>query len=400
MNTARIVVARMRQRPLQTLLSMLLLGLGVATLVFVLLVHSQLARQLARDARGVDLVVGAKGSPLQLILSAVYHVDVPTGNVPLSTLAWLRAQRLVRSAIPLSLGDSHRGFRIVGSEPGLLALYGASVERGSLWRQRMEVVAGSEAARATGLDVGGRFFGTHGLAVEGPVHEDAEFTVVGVLAPTGTVVDRLLVTGLDSVWFTHEGTPADETERKILADEREITAVLVSYASPLAAASLPRQVNAESRLVAAVPANELARLFAVVGVGIEAMRAFAVVLMASAALALFVALMSALEERRYDVAVMRLLGASRGQVAWLLLAEAWVLGAAALAIGVALGLLAVAVVGGWLAQARSFAVSALSFDAELGWVVLLALGVTTLAAALPAWRASRMDVHQTLAQGQ
>jgi putative ABC transport system permease protein len=400
MNAWRIVFARLRQRPLQTLLSMLLLGLGVATLVFVLLVHGQLSRQLARDARGVDLVVGAKGSPLQLILSAIYHVDVPTGNVPFATLQTLRAQRLVRSAIPLSLGDSYRGFRIVGTETDLLALYGARIERGAAWRQTMEVVAGSVAARDAGLAVGSRFHGTHGLVAGGPVHEDVEYTVVGVLAPTGTVADRLLLTGLDSVWFVHEGTPADEVERRILAEEREITAVLVTYASPLAAASLPRQVNAESRLMAAVPANELARLFAVVGVGIETMRAFAIVLVAAAALALFVALMNALEERRYDIAVMRLLGASRGQVAWLLLAEAWVLGVAALAVGFLLGLAAVAAVGGWLAQARSFTVSALGLDAGLLWVALLALGVTTLAAALPAWRASRMDVHQTLAQGQ
>ena len=89
----------------------------VATLVFVILVQSPLTRQLERDARNIDLVVGAKGSPLQLVLSAVYQVDVPTGNVPLTAVDLLRSNRLIAQAIPLSMGDSFRGFRIVGTEP-------------------------------------------------------------------------------------------------------------------------------------------------------------------------------------------------------------------------------------------------------------------------------------------
>ena len=130
--------------------------------------------------------------------------------------------------------------------------------------------------------------------------------------PTGTVLDRLVITDKASVWRVHEGEPASADERAILEAEREVTALLVRYASPLAAAIVPRQVNAESRLMAASPASELARLFAVVGIGINTMRVFAAVLIASSLLALFVTLYNALEERRYDIAIMRLLGASRG----------------------------------------------------------------------------------------
>ena len=399
MNSMRLVLAQLRRRPLQTALGVILLALGIATLVFVTLVHGQLSRQLEHDARHVDLVVGAKGSPLQLVLSAVYQVDVPTGNVPLAALAQLRSNRLVAQAIPLSLGDSFRGFRIVGTELAYFDLHEARLAVGKLWERPMEAVLGAEVARFSGLAVGSTLFGTHGLAEGGAVHEDAKYEVVGILAPTGSVIDRLVLTDTGSVWRLHEGEAADDEERKTLEAEREITAVIVRYASPMAAAILPRQVNAESRLMAASPANEVARLFAVVGVGIDTMRAFAWILVGSALLSLFVTLFNALEERRYDIAIMRLLGAGRVRIAWLMMLEAWLLAAMALVSGLAIGLGAVAVVGHWLAAARSFSLSAAEFAPALVANVLVALAVTTLAAALPAWRASRMDVARTLAQG-
>jgi putative ABC transport system permease protein len=398
-NALRIVLAQLARRPLQTVLAVVLLALGVATLTFVILVQGQLSKQLARDAQGIDLVVGAKGSPLQLILSALYHVDVPTGNVPLAAMDQLRRNRLVAQVIPVSLGDNYRGFRIVGTEPALLEHYGARLAGGALWTAPMQSVIGSEVARVTQLAVGGTLAGTHGLAQGGAEHEEARYEVVGVLAPTGTVLDRLVLTDKASVWRVHEGDPADDTERRVLEEEREVTALLVRYASPMAAAIVPRQVNAESRLMAASPASELARLFAVIGVGIDTMRVFGGVLVASSLLALFVTLYNALEERRYDIAIMRLLGASRARVAILLLMESWLLALVALLAGLALGLAAVAIVGNWLAQSRAFVVSPGTFAPELLWIGIVAVAAATLAAALPAWRASRMDIAATLARG-
>jgi putative ABC transport system permease protein len=399
MNALRIVVAQMARRPLQTVLAIVLLALGVATLTFVVLVQGQLSKQLARDAQGIDLVVGAKGSPLQLILSALYHVDVPTGNVPVASVDQLRRNRLVAQVIPVSLGDNFRGFRIVGTEPALIEHYGARLAGGALWTAPMQAVIGSEVARVTKLAVGGALSGTHGLAQGGAEHEESRYEVVGVLARTGTVLDRLVLADKASVWRVHEHDPADDAERRALEEEREVTALLVRYASPLAAAIVPRQVNAESRLMAASPANELARLFAVMGVGIDTMRVFGGVLIASSLLALFVTLYNALEERRYDIAIMRLLGASRARVAVLLLIESWLLAFVALLAGLALGLAAVAIAGNWLAQSRAFVVSPGTFAPELLWIGIVAVAAATLAAALPAWRASRMDVAATLARG-
>ncbi|HEU0203642.1 MAG TPA: FtsX-like permease family protein [Burkholderiaceae bacterium] len=405
-----LAFAQLRQRPLQLVLSLLLLALAVATLAFVMVVQSQFSRQLLRDVAGTDLVVGAKGSPLQLILATVYHVDVPTGNVPVATVAQLRANRLVARAVPVALGDNYRGFRIVGTEPAFLERYGARIERGVVWgaaakaapslerTAEMPAVIGSAVARATGLRIDDRFMGAHGLAAEGSVHENAAYHVVGVLAPTGTVADRLVLTALESVWRVHEGDAADPVEAKILEEAREVTAVLVTYATPLAAALLPRQVNAEPNLMAAVPATELARLFAVAGVGIDVVRAFSVVLFIAGLLALFVATTNLLEARRYDIAIVRLLGASRARVAALLLVQAWLLGIAAVFLGLGAAFAALWAMGRWLAAARSFTLGP-AWPPEVILVIVVALFVSTLAVLWPAWRAARMDVHETLAQG-
>ena len=115
-------LAYLKDRGLNTALNILLLALSVASLVILLLFSSQLENRFDKDAQGIDMVVGAKGSPLQLILSSVYHVDIPTGNVPLDTVPLLRRQLGVAEAIPLALGDSFRSFRIVGTEPAYPAL--------------------------------------------------------------------------------------------------------------------------------------------------------------------------------------------------------------------------------------------------------------------------------------
>jgi putative ABC transport system permease protein len=398
MNAWRLIIAQLLRKPLQTVLAVVLLALGIATLVFIVLVQGQLSRQLTRDAQGIDLVVGAKGSPLQLILSAVYHIDVPTGNVPVAAIDQLRANRLIAQVIPVSLGDNFRGFRIVGTEPALIEHYGGRLAAGALWTAPMQAVIGAEVALGTGLSIGSTFSGTHGLTEGGAAHEESNYSVVGILMPTGTVLDRLVITDKASVWRVHEGEPASADERATLEAEREVTALLVRYASPLAAAIVPRQVNAESRLMAASPASELARLFAVVGIGINTMRVFAAVLIASSLLALFVTLYNALEERRYDIAIMRLLGASRSRIVGLMLFEAWLLAFVAIVLGLLIGLVAVAVVAHWLSQARAFTVTA-HVTPELLWIGIVAFLTATIAALLPAWRAGRMDVAQTLAKG-
>jgi putative ABC transport system permease protein len=391
-NLPGLAASYLRARPLQTALSLVLLALGAGTIVTLLLVVGQLEARMGRDARGIDLVVGAKGSPMQLILSGIYHADAPTGNIPLSAVDLLRKNRLVKRAIPLALGDSWKGYRIVGAGKEYPEHYGARLAAGKFHEQEMEAVLGHEVAARTGAGVGARFAGAHGVGGEGAEHEEA-YTVVGVLEPTGSVMDRLVLTSIESVWDVHEHGQGGKDK------EHEVTVVLVQYASPLAAATLPRQVNSQSELQAASPAYETARLFRIVGAGVEALRAFAAVLMLAAGLSVFIALYTALEERRYDLAVMRTLGASPARLFGLLLMEGLVLALAGAALGLVLGHGLAAALGVWLDAQQQYPVSGLVFRAGELWVLAAALGVGLAAALLPAWRAYRTDVAGTLSRG-
>jgi putative ABC transport system permease protein len=203
------------------------------------------------------------------------------------------------------------------------------------------------------------------------------------------------------VWHVHEEHqgPQDEADRKAMEADREVTVVLLQYASPLAAATLPRQINSKSELQAASPALETARLFRIIGVGAEALRAFALILMIAAGLSVFIALYTALEERRYDLAVMRTLGASPRRLFGLLLLEGLGLALLGALIGLLLGHLFASLLGAWLQSQQQYAVSGLAWREEELWLAAAALAVGLLAALLPAWRAYRTDVSHTLAHG-
>jgi len=398
-------------RPLPAALNLLLLSLGLAAVTLVLLVSRQIDDAFERDVQGIDLVVGAKGSPLQLILAGVFHIDVPPGNIALADFEALARQPLVAEAIPLSLGDSFSGYRIVGTTPQYPAHYGAALAQGRLWQQPMEAVLGATVARAMASAaqdappgqgdalLGRRFVGSHGLAGGGHAHGDHPYTVAGVLAACGCVLDRLVLTATESVWTVHETAQADDADDlEALRQEREVTLALVRYRSPLAAVTLPRYINANTPMQAAAPAVEVTRLLRLLGVGADVLKAFGAVLLGVAALSVFIALWNAVRERRADLAMLRMLGASPVRVGGLLLAEALWLALLASALGLAGGHALAAVVG-WILQAQNAmpVTGALWLPEE--WAVPgLAVAVAFVAALLPAVQAYRVDVADLLAR--
>ena len=476
MNSFLLGARTVRSRPLPAVLTVLLLALGIATVIVVLLFQRELQDRLGRDARGIDLVVGAKGSGLQLVLCAVFHADVPTGNVRLAELRDIARHPMVAGVIPLSLGDAYRGFRIVGTTHGYVGHYGGAIVQGRLWERPMEAVIGSRAARETGLRTGESFLGAHGLTGDSVLlHGEHPYRVVGVLHETGTVLDRLILVDSASVWEVHavHGTPEaapdgeghqDESARDTGRDDHEaapsragpadgaaatgstgaggaatgstgagidatgsagtgaaatgstgagiaggghsglpagdgeITALLVMYRSPLAAITLPRAINAGTALQAASPALETARLFLLLGTGLDVFRMFAGILVAASALSLFIALWHAMHEQRYDLAVMRTLGASRGRILRFVLVQGAVLGVAGAALGVALGHAVGWAAAGWLERVRSVSVGALGWAPEEGFIVAGAILIALAAAAVPAVRAYRLDVVAVLAE--
>jgi putative ABC transport system permease protein len=398
MNLLQLAWSYLRARPLGTLLNVLLLALGVGTIGFVLIVNGQIGTSLNRDAQGIDLVVGAKGSAIQLMLAGIFHLDVPTGNISLKSAQELAKNPMILKVVPLSIADSFSGFWIVGTTPDYIDLYRGAFASGQPWNDRMQAVLGATVASRTELAIGGRFVGSHGLAQGGPVHGDSVYTIVGILKPTGTVLDRLVLVNSESVWFVHEGNITDPDEKKVIEDERQVTVLLVQYATPLAAASLPRKINTETNMQAASPAYETARLFRMIGVGADVIRAFGGVVLATAALSLFIALYHALNERAYDIAVLRTLGARPASIALMLLLEALILAVFGGILGLLLAHGLAAILAWWMTQQESIPIDAWAFSGEELWLLVPSLLAATLAALLPSWRAAQANISATLAR--
>ena len=397
MKTIALAFRYLWSRPLQALLNLLLLTLGLASITFVLLASEQIDRAFQRDLAGIDLVVGAKGSPMQLILAGVFHIDVPPGNIRLDDVQELAKKPQVKQLIPLSLGDSFRGVRIVGTTPAYLQHFRLQIADGKPWYATMETVVGAQAAVATGLKPGSQFAGSHGLGGGGHMHGNTPYRVVGVLAPCGCVVDRLILTATESVWQVHETDMAtDAQDRKALEAEREVTMALITYNSPLAAVTFPRYVNSETEMQAAAPAVEVSRLLRMLGVGSEVLRGLGAVLLLAAALSVFVALWNAVRERRADLAMLRMLGASPAKVAALLLCEALWLAVLASMLGLAAGHGLTALVGYMLQAQQSLPLSGWQWIAVEAWIPAAALAVAGVAALIPAVSAYRVDVARLL----
>ena len=256
----------------------------------------------------------------------------------------------------------------------------------------------------SGLTVGATFAGAHGMGGDSEnMHDEHPYKVVGVLRPTGTVVDRIVITDVTSLWAVH----ASQYEVKDVAriaellpeEGKELTALLIQYSSPMAAAILPRYVNANSEMQAASPAYETARLFNIIGVGVDVIRGFALVLIFSAGLSVFIALYNALEERRYDLAIMRALGARPRKLMALLLFEGLLLAVIGAVLGLVLGHALTEALGFALKRAHQPEVTGWVWNVEELWLIVVALAVGVIAALIPAWRAYRTDIAGTLARG-
>jgi len=384
-------------KPLSAVLNVLVLALGLGSLAVILMAQQRVQQALERDVAGIDVVVGAKGSPLQLILAGVYHLDVPPGNIALADVEALRQNPQVAQLIPISLGDNLNGFRIVGTTPEYPALYGGQLASGQWWQAPMQAVLGAQVAKATGLRVGDRFAGLHGLGAGGHAHGDHPYVVSGVLASSHSVLDRLVLTATESVWAVHETDMATDAEDlAALQAEREITLALIRYRTPLAAVTFPRHVNGGTHMQAAAPAYELSRLLRMLGAGADVLRALGVALLGVAALSVFMALWQAVRERRADLAMLRMLGAGPAKLAGLLLAESMWLAALACVLGLALAQGLMAGLPLLMPTESAGLLATTAWPLELWAVPALAWAVALAAAALPAWGAYRVDVAQLL----
>ena len=419
------------------LLSLILFALGVGLVSLIMLLNKQLDQQFARNLEGIDMVLGAKGSPLQLVLSSVYHLDAPTGNINIGEAkAFLRpGHPLIAKSIPLSLGDSYQGYRIVGTSPEIIEHYKATLAEGALWDHSLEVTIGSRIAEREGLQIGDEFFSTHGLDINDDLaHDDAgAFKVTGILNPSGTVLDQLILTSPESIWevhdhdnplaadeepedhdeegHTHTESEHDEEEHDHDHDhdhpsiplheqiDRDITAILVTFKARNAMTlNLPRTINENTNLMAANPSYEISKLFDQLGLGEQVLRWLGFIIIGVSFLSIFIALFNSLKDRKYELAIMRTLGASPGKIFRLIIFEGLILAILGYIIGIFFSHVGIELLGSFVKGAERYGFSGMQFETGELWLLLGALGVGLLAALIPALQASNTDIHETLAE--
>lgn len=400
-------------KPLNTSLSVLLLTASVAIISLLILLQEQFEKQFSSNIEGVDMVLGAPGSPLQLILSSVYHIDAPTGNISYDEAKSWMEHPFVAQAIPMAFGDSFRGYKILGTTHDYLTKYQAELATGTLYQKNFEVVLGAAIAENLGLKLGSSFHGTHGEAEEGHVHEEFSYQVVGILKPTGKVIDHLVLCNIESVWAvhapdTHENTVVyeDEAGNTLQQDtdevqahaNQEITAVLIKFKNKMGIISWGRLVAQNTKMMAALPAVEINRLFSLFGIGLDALQYLALGIMLISGISIFVALYNTLKERKYEFALMRISGASRGQLLKMVLIESLLLCCVGFIFGTALGRLALVYISHNTTDQYNMA-----FDATIilwekeGYLFLVTIFVGFIAALIPAIKAYRLNISKTLA---
>ena len=423
MNIFQISWKNIINKPLNATLSLVLFALGVGLISLLLLLNQQIEEKFDKNLAGIDLVVGAKGSPLQLILSSMYHIDAPTGNISLkSARPFLNPKHpLIGMAIPLSVGDNYKGHRIVGTSPKILELYDSvQIEQGRIWENVFEVVIGKVVAEKLDLQLGSKFYGSHGLIDDLDLaHDDVEaFKVVGILEGNGSVIDQLILTANQTVWAVHDhemsGSEAesDTTNHEGHAHamdlsvpltaypDKDITSLLIKFKSRnFQTLNMPRSINENTDMQAATPAIEINRIYSMIGDGEEALRYLAFIIIFVSGLSIFISLFSSLRERRYELALMRVMGASPSKLFLLIVLEGIILAFVGYVIGILLSHVGMSIFATQMEETYRYSFSGWEFMKEEGYLLFGALGVGFIAAILPAIQASNTDISTTLSEG-
>lgn len=414
MRVGKISVQNIRRKPLTAFLSVLLMAFGSGIIILLLDGSKQIESQLLKDVRGIDMVVGAKGSPLQLILSGIYHIDDPTGNISLEEFDKLASHPMVESAIPLAYGDNYGGYRIVGTTRDYAGHYQAELSSGKWWSETGEVVLGATAARNLDIGLGDHFHGSHGLGESIDTHEGFEYRVTGILKPTGSALDKLILTAVSSVWAVHgehheegeeehddhhhehEHHSENDHEEGHAHSDAEITVGLISFRNAMGNIMLPRMVNEKTSMQAALPSIEINRLFSLLGSGIQVVRALAILIVIISAISVFISLFQSLKDRRYELVLLRVMGASNWQLLWIVLLEGLLIAFMGYLAGVILGKLGLMAILSAISSSYQYSLEFMWFSKSTLLMLPATLGLGIAAALIPALMAYRLNISKEL----
>lgn len=437
MSNIKLAWKNLTNKPLNMMLSLVLFALGVGMISMIFLIEKQVQEKFDKNLAGISLVIGAKGSPLQMILCNMYHVDDPTGNVKIKDVKPFLSGRnpLIDKAIPLSLGDSYRGFRIVGTTQDYPQLYDVQLTEGKIWENNFEATIGADVAKIANLKIGDTFYSTHGFLSDGMNgHEHGQFKVVGIFQKSNSVIDQLILTTTQSIWEVHdheEDAPAEEatdnhdghdhaehdghdhhdhdghdheTPQKPLIEEvdQEITSILIKFKESskksFQALTMLRGINENTEVMAASPAIELNRLYDNMSLGESFLRNLAMIIVFVSGLSIFISLFSSLRDRKYELALMRVMGATPAKLFFLIILEGLLLAVIGYVIGIILSHFGMSIFAGQMEDKYHYSFTATKFLKEEFYLLGGALLIGFIAAVIPAYQAFRTDISQTLSE--
>ena len=431
MNIFKLSIKNIISKPLNSILSLALLILGIGIISLLLQLNSLIKTQMDNNLKGIDMVVGAKGSPLQLILSAVYHIDSPTGNISVEDAEEIKNNRMVGSSIDLLYGDNYKGYRIVGTEDKFLDLYNAKIKDGKKWNAPFEVVVGAKIYSKLNINLDDELVSSHGLRETGESHVNQPFKVVGLLEPSNSVVDQLIITSPQSIWDLHDEHDHDDEDHEEHHDDedheehehdhddedhdehehdhddedhdehehgdKEITAMLIKFKSPMNIIQFPRQINENTNLQAAVPSYEISRLFKLFGFGIETLTYLAYLIILVSGFSLFINLFNSMRERKYEMALIRTLGASRSQLSVMVIFESLILTISGFLLGLLVSRLGVMFVSSLMEESLNYSLSSLYILNEEFWLLGLSILIGLISSLIPAIQVYKMNISEILA---
>ena len=418
MNIFKLSIKNIISKPLNSILSLALLILGIGIISLLLQLNSLIKTQMDNNLKGIDMVVGAKGSPLQLILSAVYHIDSPTGNISVEDAEEIKNNRMVGSSIDLLYGDNYKGYRIVGTEDKFLDLYNVKIKDGKKWNAPFEVVVGAKIYSKLNINLNDELISSHGLRETGEAHVNQPFKVVGLLESSNSVVDQLIITSPQSIWDLHDEHDHDDEDHEEHDNkdhdehehdhddedhdehehaDKEITAMLIKFKSPMNIIQFPRQINENTNLQAAVPSYEISRLFKLFGFGIETLTYLAYLIILVSGFSLFINLFNSMRERKYEMALIRTLGASRSQLSVMVIFESLILTISGFLLGLLVSRLGVMFVSSLMEESLNYSLSSLYILNEEFWLLGLSILIGLISSLIPAIQVYKMNISEILA---
>lgn len=442
MNLFNISFAYFRANKLSSYLNVIIFALGFSLIMVSSSIESQINNKLKNDLNQIDLVLGAKGSKLQLALATVWHLDIPNQNIKYQDYQKIKKNRNIKKSLPIALGDNYKNYRIIGTHSNYLSFFNMKLAAGENWHEPMQAVIGSEIAAKLKLQIGDNFVSNHGITHSAHNHDQDIFTISGILAKQGNIRDNLIFTDLKSIWQLHDGHQHHEPEHEHHVDNdhknqagsashkhhdhdhdhnhqedkhkkhnhnkakpgkndtylmnKEVTAIYVQLKSPVALINLPRQINDQTNLVASNPAFEITKLSKMFGFAYQAFLSFSLVILVIAIVNIALNLLNSLKQRKYDLLIFRMIGCSHYKICSLIILEALIIVIIGSLLSYPLANLLIKLIDIYLIENAAQSLSLLVINQKIIFSWFATICVIVLTSVIPALIAYKKNIREIL----